>query len=51
MNQLTFGFNSIRSGFMVTTLLFASYLIWRRAAFIDESMPENKPKPEPQELL
>jgi hypothetical protein len=50
MNQLTFGFSQIRSGFMVTTLLFASYLIWRRAVFIDESMSENRPKPEPQEL-
>jgi len=51
MNQLTFGFSQIRSCFMVATLLFASYLIWRRAAFIDESVPENRPKPEPQELL
>lgn len=50
MNQLTFGFNQIRSAFMVTTLLFAFYLIWRRAAFIDDSMPESRPKPEPQEL-
>jgi hypothetical protein len=50
MNQLTFGFSQIRSGFMVTTLLFASYLIWRRAVFIDESMSENRPKTEPQEL-
>ena len=51
MNQLTFGFSQIRSGFMVTTLLFASYLIWRRTAFTDEPTPENRPKPEPQELL
>jgi hypothetical protein len=51
MNQLTFGFSQIRSGFMVTTLLFASYLVWRRAVFIDESMSENKPKPKPLELL
>jgi hypothetical protein len=51
MNPLTFGFSQIRSGFMAATLLFASYLIWRRAAFIDESLPENRPKPEPQELL
>ncbi len=51
MNQLTFGFSQIRSGFMVTTLLFASYLIWRRAVFIDESMSENRPKPKPLELL
>ena len=51
MNQLTFGFSQIWSGFMVTTLLFASYLVWRRAVFIDESMPENRPKPKPLELL
>jgi hypothetical protein len=51
MNQLTFGFSQIRSGFMAATFLFASYLIWRRATFIDESVPENRPKPEPQELL
>jgi hypothetical protein len=51
MNQLTFGFSQIRSGFMVTTLLFASYLVWRRAVFIDESMSENRPKPKPLELL
>ena len=50
MNQMTFGLNSLRSGFMAATLLFASYLIWRRAAFIDEFVPENRPKPEPQEL-
>ena len=50
MNQLTFGFSQIRSGFMVTTFLFASYLVWRRTAFTDEPRPENRPKPEPQEL-
>ena len=51
MNQLTFGFSSIRSGFMIATLLFACYLTWRRTSFIDEPLPENRPKPEPQELL
>ena len=51
MNQLTFGLSQIRSGFIATTLLFASYLIWRRAVFIDESMSENRPKPQPLELL
>lgn len=51
MNQLTFGFSSIRSGFMVATLLFACYLTWRRTSFIDEPMPENRSKPKPQELL
>lgn len=50
INQLTFGFSSIRSGFMVATLLFTCYLTWRRTSFIDEPMPENRPKPEPQEL-
>jgi hypothetical protein len=50
MNQLTFGFSQIRSGFMVTTFLYASYLIWRRTAFTDESMSKNRRKPEPQEL-
>jgi hypothetical protein len=51
MNQLTFGFNQIWSGFMLTTLLFACYLIWRRTAFIDELMPENRPKSASQGLL
>lgn len=51
MNQLTFGFSQIRSSFMATMLLFACYLVWRRAVFIDESMPESRPKPEPSELL
>ncbi|THJ21168.1 MAG: hypothetical protein CAF45_012940 [Nitrospira sp. CG24E] len=50
MNQLTFGFNYIQSGFMVTTSFFSSYLIWRRAVFIDEPMSGNRPKPAPQEL-
>jgi hypothetical protein len=51
MNQLAFGFNQIRSGFMVTTFLLASYLIWRRAVFINEPLSENRPKPKPLELL
>ncbi len=50
MNQLTLGFSQIRSGFMAATILFAFYLVWRRTAFTDESMSENRPKPEPQEL-
>lgn len=51
MNQLTFGFSSMRPAFMVATLLFPCYLTWRRTSFIDEPMPENRPKPEPLELL
>ena len=43
-NQLTCDFSEIRSGFTVTTLLLACYLIWRRASFIDEPMLENRLK-------
>lgn len=50
MNQLTFGFHQIRSAVMLMTLLFACYLTWRRTAFIDEPMVEDRPKSEPQEL-
>jgi hypothetical protein len=51
MNQLTFGFNLIRSAFMMATLWFACYLIWRRRTFIDDPMPENRQKSASQELL
>jgi hypothetical protein len=36
MNQLSFGFHPVRSAFMATTILFAAYVIWRRALFTDE---------------
>lgn len=51
MNQLTFGFHIVRSAFVATTLLFALYLIWRRAVFIDEPVSDGKPKPVSQELF
>lgn len=51
MNQMMFGFNAIRSGFMATTLLFACYLVWWRAVFVDAPVSDNKPRPAPQELL
>ena len=51
MNQLTFGFNQIQSSFMGATILFAGYLIWRRAFFIDEHSPANRPKPASKGLL
>lgn len=44
MNQLTGDFSEIRSGFTVTTLLLACYLIWRLASFIDEPKLENRLK-------
>lgn len=36
MNQLSFGFHPVRSGFMATTMLFLAYLIRRRTLFTDE---------------
>jgi hypothetical protein len=35
MNQLTFGFYVLRTGFMVTMFLFTVYLIRRRRLFTD----------------
>jgi len=51
MNQFAFGFHVVRFGFIATTLLFAGYLIWRRAVFVDEPISEHKPKRASQELL
>lgn len=36
MNQLAFGFHTVRSGFMATTALFITYLVWRRQLFTDQ---------------
>jgi hypothetical protein len=36
MNQMTWGFSPVRSTFMLTTLLFAWYLVRRREVFSDE---------------
>jgi len=35
MNQLTFGFHTVRSGFIATTILFMAYLMWRRHLFVE----------------
>lgn len=35
MNQLTFGFHPLRSGFIGSTLVFLGYLLWRRTLFND----------------
>jgi hypothetical protein len=35
LNQVSFGFHPLRSGFMLSTLLFLGYLIWRRGVFSD----------------
>ena len=50
MNQLTWSFHAVRSSIMATPLLFALFLIWRRAIFVDEPMSKNNPKPVSQEL-
>ncbi|ALA56583.1 hypothetical protein [Nitrospira moscoviensis] len=36
LNQFTFGFHPVRSGFMATTALFIIYLYWRRQLFTDQ---------------
>ncbi len=44
MNQLAFGFNPTRSGFMATTTLFIAYLLWRRHLFTDQpAMTTTRP--------
>lgn len=36
MNQLVFGFQPLRSGFIATTIVFVLYLLWRRHLFTDQ---------------
>ena len=38
MNQLAFGFHYVRTGFIVTTVCFALYLLWRRQWFADQEV-------------
>lgn len=49
MNQLAFGFHLIRTAFIVSTLLFMLYLIWRRRLFCDFPGTGRTPKPASQE--
>ena len=35
MNQLTFGFHHLRTGFMLATIFFLGYLLWRRQVFTE----------------
>jgi hypothetical protein len=35
MNQLVFGFHPLRTGFMLATMLFLGYLLWRRHVFTE----------------
>lgn len=49
MNQLAFGFHPLRSWFIVTTMVFLGYLLWRRSLFSDEPQPDAAAKPASQE--
>ena len=49
MNQLSFGFHPVRSGFMATTMLFVAYVIWRRALFTDEDLAAKHHTPVSEE--
>ncbi len=42
LNQLAFGFHRLRTGFMVSTVLFLCYLAWRRALFADPLPPARR---------
>lgn len=42
MNQLEWGFHPLRSGFMVATLLFVAYVVWRRTLFTDHVPPKRR---------
>lgn len=33
--SLTFGFHYLRSGFMLATIFFLGYLLWRRHVFVE----------------
>lgn len=36
MNQLAFGFHPVRTGFIISTVIFVCYLFWRRSLFNDQ---------------
>ena len=38
MNQATFGFHYVRTGFIASTACFALYVIWRRRWFVDQDV-------------
>jgi len=45
MNQIVFGFHSIRTAFVASTLLFLGYLVWRRGLFADAASQDRAGKP------
>lgn len=51
MNQVAFGFHTVRTGFIGSTLLFLGYLLWRRTLFNDPPQEDRSRKPASQEAL
>lgn len=50
MNQLTFGFHVMRTGFVGITILFLCYLVRRRAVFMDEPWRGRSIRPASHEV-
>jgi hypothetical protein len=50
MNQLAFGFHHLRSGFMVATMCFLGYLLWRRHVFTESASHDSSIGPASEEL-
>jgi hypothetical protein len=50
MNQLAFGFHPLRSGFMIATMLFLGYLLWRRNVFTEPASHDSSIGPASEEL-
>jgi hypothetical protein len=50
MNQLAFGFHPLRSGFMLATMLFLGYLLWRRHVFTEPACHDASMGPASEEF-
>lgn len=51
MNQMAFGYHPVRAAFVLSTLLFLGYLVWRRSLFDDPPRKDARAKPASQETL
>jgi hypothetical protein len=51
MNQMAFGYHPVRTAFVLSTLLFLGYLVWRRSLFDDTPRKDARAKPASQETL
>jgi hypothetical protein len=50
MNQLVFGFHPLRTGFMLATMLFLGYLLWRRHVFTEPASHDASMRPASEEF-